>query len=126
MTARLQRGVLHTLLICLMAGAPLTPAQAGIVGTESAIHLTERAATLAHMDRLLARDDVRARLESLGVDPRAALERAAALSDAELAEVQARIDELPAGGNVLGVLGVVLVVLLVLELLGVTNVFTGL
>lgn len=129
MLVRLQRAILHTLLVCLAVSAPLAPARAGIVGTESAIALREasaRAATLAHIDRLVMRDDVRARLEALGVDPGAAMERAAALSDTELAQLQARLDDLPAGGDVLGVLGVVFVVMLVLELLGVTNVFTGL
>lgn len=130
MMVRLQRAVLQTVLVCLAAGTPLVPAHAGIVGTESALTMsgsvTDRAATLASVDRLLMRDDVRGQLEALGVDPRAALDRAASLTDRELAQLQARLDELPAGGNVLGVLGVVLVVLLVLELLGVTNVFTGL
>ncbi len=42
-----------------------------------------------------------------------------------LAQLSTQLEELPAGGDVLGVLGVMLVVLLVLELLGVTNVFTG-
>jgi hypothetical protein len=46
------------------------------------------------------------------------------LSDSELQELEARMDELPAGADsALTVLGIVLLVLLVLELVGVTDVF---
>lgn len=126
MLARLQRALMQLLVVCLAAGTPLAPAYAGIVGTESAMALSERTEVLAKFNQVVMQDEVRSRLEALGVDPQAALDRASSLTTTELAELQARLDELPAGGSVLGVLGVVLVVLLVLELLGVTNVFTGL
>ena len=86
-------------------------------------------AEVQHLDNVqtfLAREDVRQNLETLGVDPQVAKERAAQLSPAELAELSAEIDELPEAGGVLAVLGVVLVVLIVLEVLGVTNIFTKL
>jgi hypothetical protein len=87
--------------------------------------MSDRADAVARINQTLMRDDVRVQLEALGVNPRDALERVDALTSAELAQLQSHLDDLPAGGDVLAVLGVVLVVLLVLELLGVTNVFTG-
>ena len=125
MIERVNKGVLQLVVVALMIGAPLTPAQAGIVGTDTAIAMSERSDAVARINGVLMRDDVRAQLEALGVRPQDALERVAALTDRELAELESRLDELPAGGSVLGVLGVLLVVLIVLELLGVTNVFTG-
>lgn len=125
MIERLQRAVLQLVIVSLTVCAPWAPAQAGIVGTDVAIAMSERSETVTRISSVLMRDDVRAQLEGLGVDPQHAVERVAALTDAELAELDARLDQLPAGGSVLGVLGVLLVVLLVLELLGVTNVFTG-
>ena len=125
MIERINKGVLQLVVVALMISAPLTPAHAGIVGTDAAIAMSERADAIARINGVLMRDEVRSRLEALGVRPQDAMERVAALTDSELMELQARLDELPAGGSVLGVLGVVLVVLLVLELLGVTNVFTG-
>lgn len=125
MLKHLQRSLLQTLVICLMAGVPFVPAQAGIIGTDQAIALGERADTVAQVRSVLMRADVQSQLEALGVDPAAAMERVGALTAAELAQLQAGLDQLPAGGSALGVLGAVLLVLLVLELLGVTNVFTG-
>lgn len=121
----LHRSVLQLVVVSMFVCAPLAPAHAGIVGTDTAIAMTERAETVARVNSVLMRDDVRGQLEALGVSPADAMERVSSLTSAELAELDARLDELPAGGGVLGVLGAVLVVLLVLEVLGVTNVFTG-
>lgn len=126
MTVRFNRSVLQLVMVCLLAAAPLAPAQAAIVGTDTAIAMSERAETVARVNAVLMRDEVRQRLQAMGVDPAAAMDRVASLTDSELATLDARLDELPAGGSVLGVIGAVLVVLIILELLGVTNVFTGL
>ena len=93
------------------------PAQAGMVATESALE-RERIATL------LERADVRAQLEAYGVAPGEVTARVAALSDAEAAQLAARIRELPAGG--VGIIGAALIVFLVLlltDILGYTKVF---
>jgi hypothetical protein len=126
MIARLQRTVLQLVVLCLAVAAPLAPVQAGIVGTDTAMAMAERAEAVARINDVLMRDDVQSQLQALGVDPQNAMDRVAGLTNAELAQLQSSLNELPAGGDVLAVLGVVLVVLLVLELLGVTNVFTGL
>jgi hypothetical protein len=74
----------------------------------------------------MARDEVRSTLLSMGVNPAEAEVRLDALTDQELVMRNEQMDQMPAGGSILGVLGAVLVVLIVLELLGVTNVFTKL
>lgn len=119
------KSVLRLVMVSMLVCAPLAPARAGIVGTDAAIAMSQRARTVERINSVLMRDDVRAQLQAMGVKPRDAMERVSALTDAELAQLDARLDKLPAGGELLGVLGIVLVVLLVLELLGVTNVFTG-
>jgi hypothetical protein len=58
-----------------------------------------------------------------GVSPQAALERVAALSDGEVAQLAGRIDQAPAGGDVLGILFTVFIVLLVTDIMGLTKVF---
>lgn len=126
MIARLKRTLLQLVVLSLAVAAPLAPVQAGIVGTDTAMAMAERAETVARINDVLMRDDVQGQLQALGVDPQNAMDRVAALTNAELAQLQSSLAELPAGGDVLAVFGVVLVVLVVLELLGVTNVFTGL
>ena len=126
MVALMRKTVLQMVVAAMVVCAPLVPAQAGIVGTDTALAMEQRADAVSRINAVLMRDDVRAQLEALGVDPADALDRVGALTDTELAELDGQLQELPAGGDVIGVLGVLLVVLLVLELLGVTNVFTGL
>lgn len=125
MRAFFSQAVLRVVMVSMMVCAPLAPVHAGIVGTDTALAMSDRAESIERINAVLMRDDVRGQLESLGVDPVDAMERVNALTSAELAQLENRLGELPAGGEVLAVLGVVLVVLLVLELLGVTNVFTG-
>jgi hypothetical protein len=72
----------------------------------------------------LEREEVRAQLAARGVSLEQAQARVAALTDAEAADLAARLDELPAGGvDVLGVALVVFLVLLVTDILGYTKIF---
>jgi hypothetical protein len=124
MLAQLQRWIVQLLAITLVVAAPLAPAQAAIVGTGAAMAMNERVDALARVDIALARADVSRQLEALGVDRERAMERVAAMTDVELAQLEGRLDQLPAGGNTLAVLGGVLLVLIILDIMGVTNIFT--
>lgn len=97
--------------------------EAKIIGTATYLDQQNHSAK-NELQSFLSRQDVKERLIQLGVDPADAAARVAMLTDAEAAELQAHIQDLPAGSNVFALLGVVLVVLIVLELIGVTNVFT--
>lgn len=97
-------------------------ASAGIIGTQDYLAGIERSGRIADVQAALARADVREQLVRLGVDPVAASERVASLSDEELAMIEGKLESLPAGG-LLGVIGVVFVVLLILELVGVIDIF---
>jgi hypothetical protein len=107
---------------------------AGLIGTAEMLAAdarvsavtSVRASQQAAIRSALARDDVRAQMLAMGVSPAEVEQRLDALTDAELAQLSAEMDRLPAGAGVLEVIGVVFVVLLILELLHVTNIFTGL
>lgn len=97
--------------------------QAAMIGTEQ-IH----AANLARNDHAritaaLDRPEVITHLERMGVSREDALTRVAALTDQESADLAAQIDNLPAGGDVVGALVLVFVILLVTDILGLTKVF---
>ena len=99
-------------------------AQAKMIDTQAVLSdqiETPQATVQAFLDR----SDVRDKLVSYGVDPDYASERVASLTDQELRQLQGRINDLPAGGDVLAVIGIVFVVLLILELVGVTHIFTS-
>ncbi|MEE4146557.1 MAG: PA2779 family protein [Halieaceae bacterium] len=116
--------VLSSLLV--WAGFSTTVA-AAVVSTGDA-HAMEQSATgtsmrLAEVRSLMARHDVQQAMVQLGVDPVEAELRVAALSDPELAQLQGQLEQLPAGGSLLGLIGAVFVVLLILEITGVIDIF---
>lgn len=104
----------------LAVGLPL-PAHAALVGTGQV--LPSDTAARSKIAAWLARDEVRQALSRGGVDVREVQQRVDALTDAEARDFAARIDQLPAGGDVLGILFAVFVILLVTDILGLTKVF---
>ena len=109
---------------CFLGLGVQSTANAGVIGTQDYLAAEARAGHLAEINAALNRADVQAQLVALGVDPAHAVTRAAALSDAELSQVAAQLQTLPAGGDsFFAVIGIVFIVLLILELTGVTDIF---
>lgn len=106
----------------LVMGLPAT-AQAGIVPTQDAMSTSSATVNRAQINTFLARADVRKGLMDQGIDVEAAQSRVNSLSDAEVAELAGRVDQAPAGGDVLGLMFTVFIVLLVTDILGLTKVF---
>ena len=98
------------------------PVQADIIGTEDLLAQQSRAEMVATVEGFIADEQVAAQLEAWGVPADMVAARIAAMSDTELQQLANRMQEAPAGGNVLPVLGAVFAILLVLELLGITNI----
>ena len=118
----------RTSLVAVVAASLLVAslprgAVAGVITTQQYLTAVDREAALARIDAVLAREEVRTRLEHYGVDPVAADERIAALTDQELSLLATELENLPAGGDLLGVVGIVFIVLLILELVGVIDIF---
>lgn len=113
------------LIVCMTAAGLPFSAQARIVATEeiTAPAASTLNANRATVNQFLARDDVRQAMLGQGVSAQAALERVAAMSDSEVAQLAGRIDQAPAGGDVLGILFTVFIVLLVTDIMGFTKVF---
>lgn len=123
--AALQRLIASTLIVsCTLMSLP-QQAQAAIVPTEALLAntATDPAAARERVQSFLGREDVRSALVQQGVDADAALGRVAAMSDAEVAQLAGRIDQAPAGGDILGLVFTVFIVLLVTDILGLTKVF---
>ena len=107
----------------LTLGLPLQSAVAGMVGTDQVL-----SHELANQDRVrinayLDREDVLAQLQQHGVTVGEAKARVDALTDDEVHNLVGKLDQLPAGGDVLGLLFTVFIVLLVTDILGFTKVF---
>lgn len=116
------RRVVASLLVVSIAGLGLPlPAQAGMVGTDAVV--TSTSAERGRIATFLERDDVRQQLLAQGVSPAEVKARVAALTDEEATQLAAKMDSMPAGGDVLGVLLVVFIVLLITDILGFTKIF---
>lgn len=108
-----------------LAAFPL-PAHAQLVPTETLVaqqHAGDAAAGRDRVAAFMARADVEAAMREQGVDADAARARVDALSDEEVAQLDGRIAQAPAGGDVLGLVFSVFVLLLVTDILGFTKVF---
>lgn len=100
------------------------PIQAAMLPTQAMLSSAEVQQQRDSVADFMARDDVRQQLQRFGVDPQQASERVAALSDAEIADLNGRIADLPAAGSdVIGVLLFLFILLLVTDILGLTKVF---
>ena len=105
-----------------LMGLPMT-AQAAIVSTDEAMSTPMAAANRDRVNTFLTRSDVRKALQEQGVNGDAAVERVKAMSDTEVAQLAGRIDQAPAGGDILGILFTIFIVLLVTDIMGLTKVF---
>jgi len=109
----LSRLIAGLLVICL---AVPFPAQAAMLATDSGQR--------EQINRLLERAEVQSRLQAHGVKASDVKARVAAMTDDEVAQVVARIDSLPAGGeSIIGAIVLIFVILLITDILGFTKIF---
>ena len=110
-----------------MLTAYWTPTRAALVTTQELVQQAQVSKDREKVEAFLNRIDVQEQLKGWGVDPNVAKARVDDLTDQEISQLAAQIDQLPAGGNVIGVLiGVIIVIFLVLlltDLLGITDVY---
>lgn len=119
---RLMAGML--IVSTTLMGLPLT-ANASLVSTEdvaAALPISGQS-NRDKVNHFLSREDVRASLQGQGVNSTDAVARVQAMTDAEVAQLASRVDQAPAGGEVLGLIFTVFIVLLVTDIVGLTKVF---
>ena len=109
--------ILRGFLVLLASVAVCLPAQAGMVGTAQMAGGTTLAVELAGIGE--QRAWIEEQLVAGGVSEADALQRVAAMTDAQVVELHKRIEAEPAGGNALLW---VIVILLITELAGWTDI----
>ena len=106
---------------------PATSVQAGLISTDRIIAAESASSDRERVAAFMARDDVRAELQKHGVDADEARARVAALSDIEIGQIAAKLDQLPAGqdaaGAIIGALVTIFIILLITDILCLTSVF---
>lgn len=124
---KVRKSVAYTLIAAMaVLSMPVGPVHAAMVGTDEIIQQSEGSAR-DRVAAFLAREDVMAQLQALGVSPAQAQDRVAALSDNEVEAIAGKIDTLPAGegaaGAIIGAAVLIFIILLITDLLGLTDVF---
>jgi len=104
-----------------------TPAYAVMVSTAEILKQSQNYDSRDRLHMFFNRSEVQKHLVAWGVNPEEAKARVDSLTDQEIEEIRARIDQLPAGGDALGtIVGAALVIFLVLlltDILGLTDIF---
>lgn len=121
------RALSSVLVISMLTLPCAQTARASLMTTESFINEQSQSTPRGRILMLLEKDQVVKKLKEFGVSPNEAKERIASLSDAEVAEMNSKLDHLPAGADaaeaILGTALVVFLVLLITDILCLTKVF---
>lgn len=112
--------VMIVLMTCM--AMPLT-ANAAMVETDVVVDHALADQGRARIMALMNREDVRAQLEIRGVTTEQAQARVDALTDEEAMQIAGKMDQLPAGGDIIGTVVFIFLVLLVTDILGYTKIF---
>ena len=118
------QSVISRVLLLIFLIVQIQVANAGMISTsdllaESADDLIQHSAST----RLQQQQRVIAALSELGITQEQAAQRVAALNDSELHSLSTQLEQLPAGGDILGTVVFVFLVLLVTDILGFTDIF---
>ena len=100
------------IILTMLLSIPYQAAFAALVETESMLDMSRGQEARETLKQFMARKDVRSAIVSQGVDPLEADARLNSLSDAEVIQLADQIDQLPAGGDFLGLLIAVLVIVI--------------
>ena len=106
--------ILMTILMLLLA-IPYQSALAAFVETETVLEMSRGEKARDYVKQVLAREDIKSALIAQGVDPLEAMARVDSLTDSEVMQLAAQIEQLPAGGDAFGfIIAVLVIVILVL------------
>lgn len=111
------------MLSAALLGVQVAPAQAAMIGTGQVLAAEQGKLDRDRLASLLEREDLQRQLSALGVDVKDAKARVGSLTDAEVAKVNQRIAELPAGGDVLGVILLIFIIFIITDAIGATDIF---
>jgi len=117
------RRPLAILLSILLALMPLLPAQAAMIGSEQIVSQSQSQQTRDSLQQLLEQQAARQQLQAWGVSPDQIKSRIDSLTDSELARINQQVNDLNAGGNVLGILLVIFIVFVITDVIGATDIF---
>ncbi len=115
--------ILASILIMLIGLVQIPMAQAAIITTDEAIQVQQSDINREYILSMLQKDELQKQLADYGLDSSLAAERVSHMSDAEIALLNERLNEMPAGEGVVGVIVLIFIVFIITDALGATDLF---
>jgi hypothetical protein len=100
-----------------------TSAQAAMISNDHVINHAQHNSTRTELLQTINRADVKEQLFNMGVNAEDIESRIKLMTHEEIAQLNQQIDELPAGGDVLGVILIVFIVFVITDVIGATDIF---
>jgi hypothetical protein len=119
---RLKRFI-SLLLVAAMIGGQAMPLQAAMIGTDTLLQQGQSQLDRQQLVQMFERGDVQQQLVSMGVDVADAKMRVAQMTDSEVQQLNARLGELPAGGDALGIVLLIFLIFVITDVIGATDIF---
>jgi len=107
------------LLIC----APISQAQAAIIANAQLIDQVQLANNKEALLQTINRVDLQEQLLVMGVTTADIESRINQMTQQEIAQLNQQINELPAGGDVLGIILIIFIVFVITDVIGATDIF---
>ena len=100
-----------------------TSTQAALVGNDLVINHVQHNSAKTELIQTINRTDIKQQLLNMGVNPADITSRIDLMTNEEIAQLNQQIDELPAGGDVLGVILIIFIVFVITDVIGATDIF---
>ena len=115
-------------MLCLLLSLslivlPIGPAQAAMIGNSQIVNEVQAELNRDQILHMLDRESAQQQLKALGVSPDMVKERVAQMTDAEVAQLNQHLADLPAGGDIWGVLLLLLIIFIITDVIGATDIF---
>lgn len=120
---QLFRRTLAMVLSLLLFIAPFSQAQAAIINNGQIIQKVQQTDARDTLLQTIQRKDVQQRLLDMGVTTGEIESRINQMTPDEVAQLNQQIDQLPAGGDGLGILVLVFLVFVITDVIGATDIF---
>ena len=119
------RYISRVLMLSVLSMSIWTPvAQATMISSEQVANIQTAQNNRERVREFFDRADVQTQLQARGISADAAKTRVDMMTDNEVASINGHLNELPAGGDIVGVIFLVFIILLITDILGLTNVFS--
>jgi trehalose-6-phosphate synthase len=114
---------ISSLLSIALIGMSLNQANAAIVTNAAVIDHAQADYARSSVLQSIQRADVKAQLLAMGVNPADIESRVNMMTTQEIETLNQHMDELPVGGDVLGVILIIFIVFVITDVIGATDIF---